>query len=168
MKKQARAQLKDLRISPRKVRLLVDLIRSMHVDDALSELRVSKKDAARPLRKLLESAIANALGNHYLKRDSLVIEQAFVDSGRTLHRWTPRAMGRATPIRKRTSHITLILSGLLVEAKKNIKKKSAEGADEDNAEMPADSEKGKQKKHMSGEVLESEAGKDKNKEPKKK
>lgn len=167
MKKQARAQLKDLRISPRKVRLLVDLIRSMHVDDALSELRVSKKDAARPLRKLLESVIANALGNHYLTRDSLVIEQAFVDSGRTLHRWTPRAMGRATPIRKRTSHITLILSGLLDETKKNLKKKSTEGADEDVAEIAVDSEKGKRKKQMIGEVLESETAQEKIKESKK-
>ncbi|MBI2990509.1 MAG: 50S ribosomal protein L22 [Candidatus Magasanikbacteria bacterium] len=152
MKEQAQAQLKDLRISPRKVRLLVDVIRAMNVDDALSQLRVSKKDAAKPLRKLLESAIANALTNHYLKRDSLKIEKAFVDGGRTLHRWTPRAMGRATPIRKRTSHITLVLSGLVDDTKKHTQKKSRKSEDENEKEEALTTESKRDSEQTSAET----------------
>lgn len=110
MKATAKAQLRSLRVGPRKVRLLVDLIRGMNVDDALVQLSFSKKSAAVPLKKLLESAIANAK-EQSMKREGLVIETAYVDEGRTLKRWMPRAMGRATPIRKRSSHVTLILAG---------------------------------------------------------
>lgn len=114
MKATAKAQLKSLRVGPRKVRLLVDLIRGMQVDDALAQLQFSKKSAALPLKKLLDSAIANAQVQN-LKREGLVVETAFVDEGKTLKRWMPRAMGRATPIRKRSSHITLVLAGVVDE-----------------------------------------------------
>lgn len=110
-KLQTKATLRKLRVAPRKVRLLIDLIRGMQTDKAIAQLTISNKDSARPVLKLLQSAIANAKHNHQLKSETLVIKTAFVDGGETLHRWIPKAMGRATPIRKRTSHITLILEG---------------------------------------------------------
>ena len=122
MKMQTSAKLKQLRVSPRKVRLIVDLIRGMSVKDALVQLQFSQKHVARPIKKLLESAVANAKHNHEMTFDSLVVKTAFVDGGPTLHRWMPRAMGRATKIRKRTSHITLVLEGDAVEAPKKVKK----------------------------------------------
>lgn len=122
-KLQTKATLRKLRVAPRKVRLLIDLIRGMQVDEAVAQLEISKKDASRSVLKLLKSAIANAKHNHQLKEETLVIKIAYVDGGETLHRWTPRAMGRATPIRKRTSHITLILEGEVDEkAAKKVKK----------------------------------------------
>ena len=103
------ARLRWLRMSPRKVRLVVDLIRGKRVEEALNLLTFSQKAAARPLVKLLRSAVANAddRGGHDL--DKLVVKTAYVDEGPTWRRWLPRAMGRATRIRKRTSHVTLIL-----------------------------------------------------------
>lgn len=111
MKGTATAKLKSLRMTPRKVRLVVDLIRGRLVQDAMTQLQFSTKHAARPVLKLLQSAVANAANNHQLKKETLRISVAFVDAGTTLHRWMPRAMGRATPIRKRSSHITLVLTG---------------------------------------------------------
>lgn len=110
-KMQTIARLRSLRIAPRKVRLVVDLIRGMKVQDAMNQLYFSKKVSATAVLKLLKSAIANAKHNHGMNEDTLVIKTAFVDGGKTLHRSTPRAMGRATPIRKRTAHITLVLEG---------------------------------------------------------
>ncbi len=121
MKLEAKAQLKRLRIAPRKMRLLVDLIRGQKIDKAISQLQFSRKKAAKPLLKLLNSAIANAVNNHNLKKETLYIKTIFVNEGATLKRWMPRAMGRATPIRKRTSHTTIILEG---EKKEEIKKKT--------------------------------------------
>lgn len=111
MKGTATAKLKSLRMGPRKVRLVVDLIRGIRVHDAMTQLQFSKKHAARPVLKLLQSAVANATNNAHLKEETLCISEAFVDGGSVLHRWMPRAMGRATPLRKRSSHITLVLSG---------------------------------------------------------
>ena len=121
-KMQTTARLRSLRVAPRKVRLLVDLIRGMKVEDAINQLYFSTKSAAKPVLKLLKSAIANAKHNHNMNEETLVIKVAFVDGGKTLHRSTPRAMGRATPIRKRTSHITLVLEGE-GSGKKNVVKK---------------------------------------------
>lgn len=103
------AQLRWLRMSPRKVRLVVDLIRGRPVEEALNILAFSPKAAARPVSKLLRSAVANADFRGGYELDRLVIETAFVNEGPTWRRWLPRAMGRATRIRKRTSHITLVL-----------------------------------------------------------
>jgi large subunit ribosomal protein L22 len=119
MKTQATAKLRSLRISPRKVRLVVDLIRGRELNDALLQLEFSIKHAAKPVLKLLKSAIANAVHNHNIDESTLVIEKITVDGGPTLHRFMPRAMGRAFKIRKRTSHITLILAG---EASEEVKK----------------------------------------------
>jgi len=123
MKAQATAKLRHLRMAPRKVRLVVDLIRGMKVAEAMVQLDRLHKDAVRPIKKLLESGVANAKNNHNLKEETLVIITAFVDGGPTLHRWKPRAMGRAAPIRKRTSHITLVLEGEVEEKKKKAKQK---------------------------------------------
>jgi len=116
MKAEAKAQLKSLRMAPQKVRLVVDAIRGMEVKRALRTLNASKKHAARPVKKLLESAVANAKQQN-IKTDELVIETAFVDEGKSLKRWMPRAMGRATPLRKRSSHITLVIAGEVDETK---------------------------------------------------
>lgn len=111
MKKQAKAQLRHVRIAPRKVRLLIDLIRGMRVADAVVQLELSKKRAARPVLKLLNSAVANAAHNFDILPETLIVKTAFVDGGPILYRWQPRAMGRATPLRKRSSHVTIILEG---------------------------------------------------------
>jgi len=118
MKVETKAQLNFLRMSPQKVRLIAGLIRGLSISDALVQLSFSKKRAARPIKKLLESAVANAKHNHSAKEDTLKVETIFVNEGSTLRRWMPRAMGRATPLRKRSSHVTLILSGEADETKK--------------------------------------------------
>jgi large subunit ribosomal protein L22 len=103
------ATLMHLRMSPRKVRLVVDLIRGERVEKALNYLTFSGKAAAKPVHKLLRSAIANA-DEKGIDLDKLFIKIAFVDEGTTWRRWMPRAQGRATRIRKRTSHVTLELA----------------------------------------------------------
>ncbi len=104
-----RAQLKYLRMSPRKVRLAADLIRGLPVEQAKVQLTFLQKIAALPLQKLLASAIANAIHNFGLDKDDLYIKELKVDGGSMLKRWTPKAFGRAGPIRKPSSHILLIL-----------------------------------------------------------
>lgn len=127
---QTTAKLNRLRVAPRKVRLLIDMVRGKHVEDAILQLKLSKKSAAIPVRKLIESAIANATHNHKMKKETLVVKTAFVDEGMTLKRWMPRAFGRATPIRKRTSHVTIVLEGSVEEeTKKKETKKTAPKAD---------------------------------------
>lgn len=103
----AKAQAKFIRMSPRKVRLLIDLVRGLQVDDAKKQLLFSRKHASKPVIKVLDSAVANAKNNLGLDTTSFVVTKAFVDEGPTFYRYTPRAQGRATPIRKRTSHITI-------------------------------------------------------------
>jgi large subunit ribosomal protein L22 len=103
------AHLKHLRMSSRKVRLVVDLIRGRAVEEALNILTFSPKAAARPLGKLLKSAVANADQKGGYDLDKLIVKTAFVDDGATWRRWLPRAQGRATRIHKRTSHVTIVL-----------------------------------------------------------
>jgi len=105
-----KAKLSHLRISPRKVRLVADLVRGKSVSQALGLLSFTRKKAADPVQKLLKSAVANAAENDGIRDvDSLVIDRITVDEGPTLKRYMPRARGRATPIRKRTSHIQISL-----------------------------------------------------------
>ncbi len=104
-----KAKARFIRMSPRKVRLVIDLIRGMHVDKALTQLRFVNKLAVEPVSKLLNSAIANATNNFQLDANTLYIKSITADGGPTLHRSTPRAFGRATPIRKRTAHISIVL-----------------------------------------------------------
>jgi len=107
---EVRARLHHLRMAPRKVRLVADLIRGKDVENALLLLEFSPRLAARPMLKLLKSAVANAK-NEDERRDegNLYIDKVWVDEGRTLHRFRPRAMGRASRIRKKMSHITIVL-----------------------------------------------------------
>jgi ribosomal protein L22 len=105
-----RAQAKYVRSSPRKARLVVDHIRGKSVDEARAILAHTPRAAAVPVLKVLESAIANAEHNHELLPEELRIYQVMVDEGPTIKRFRPRALGRATKIRKRTSHITINLT----------------------------------------------------------
>jgi ribosomal protein L22 len=105
-----RAQAKYIRSSPRKARLVVDHIRGKSVDEARAILAHTPRAAAVPVLKVLESAIANAEHNHELLPEELRIHQVMVDEGPTIKRFRPRALGRATKIRKRTSHITINLT----------------------------------------------------------
>ncbi len=114
---EVKASLKHLRTSPRKVRLVADLVRGLKVDKALNKLSLTNKKVALPLYKLLMSAISNAENNFELKKDNLLIKEIRVDDGATLKRWMPRAHGRATPIRKRSSHVMITLAEI-VESKK--------------------------------------------------
>lgn len=105
-----RAHAKYVRSSARKARLVCDHIRGKDVDEARAILRYAPRAVARDWSKLLESAVANAEHNHELVGDDLRIKEAFADEGPTLKRFQPRAMGRATRIRKRTSHLTITLT----------------------------------------------------------
>jgi large subunit ribosomal protein L22 len=103
----ARTQM--IRISPRKVRLIGDVIKKKNVNDAMGVLTFMPQKASFILKKLLDSAIANARLKKYVDVDNLYVKNVVVDGGPMLKRFLPRAMGRATKIRKRMSHITLVL-----------------------------------------------------------
>jgi ribosomal protein L22 len=105
-----RAQAKYVRSSARKARLVCEHIRGKGVDEARAILRFTPRAVARDWSKLLESAVANAEHNHELVGDDLRVSEAYADEGPTLKRYRPRAMGRATRIRKRTSHLTIKLT----------------------------------------------------------
>ena len=106
---EVRAVARFVRVSPRKVRLVMDQVRGKKVEEALNLLSFSPQKGAFLLRKLINSAVANAEGNSGLDVDTLQIKRVFADEEPTLKRFRPRAMGRATKIRKRTSHLTVIL-----------------------------------------------------------
>lgn len=107
---EAKAVAKYIRISPRKARQVIDLIRGKDAQEAIGILKNTPKKASRQIEKVLNSAIANAENNHDMFIDELTVSQAYVDEGPTMKRFRPRAMGQASPINKRTSHITVILS----------------------------------------------------------
>jgi len=107
---EARAIGRFIRVPPRKARLVMDMVRGRDINEALNVLRFTPKYAARVVEKVLRSAIANAQQNHGVKDiDLLFVKRAYVDTGPTVKRFRPRAMGRATPIKKRTSHLTIVL-----------------------------------------------------------
>ncbi len=106
---EAKAISKFIRISPRKVRQVVDLIRGKKVNEALAILRYTPKRASDAVTKVVKSAAANAENNLQLDKDELIVTACFVDQGPTYKRYQPRAMGRADILRKRTSHITVIV-----------------------------------------------------------
>ncbi len=101
---------KFIRIAPRKTRLVAALVRGMSVAQARTQLQFSDKQAAKPMLKAINSAVANAVHNHKMDADSLFVSRAIVDEGPKIKRFTPRAQGRATPIRLRMSHITVAVS----------------------------------------------------------
>ncbi len=106
---ESRAVGKYIRISPQKARLVADVVRGMDVDSALTTLRFMPKKGAVILRKVIESALANATQDDKIDVDNLFVKKIFIDGGPSLKRIRPRAMGRATGIIKRTSHITVVL-----------------------------------------------------------
>ncbi|MEF9989805.1 MAG: 50S ribosomal protein L22 [Christensenellaceae bacterium] len=107
--KRPKAIARHVRISSRKVKAVIDLIRGLQVADAKAVLSNTPNGATEPVEKLLNSAIANAENNMNLNSDTLFVAEVFADQGPTLKRFRPRAQGRASKIRKRTSHITIIL-----------------------------------------------------------
>lgn len=106
---EARAVARHIRISPRKARQVIDLIRGKHVEEALAILKFTPKGASPIIEKVVRSAMANAENNYDMDVDSLYVAECYVDQGPTLKRIRPRARGMANRIRKRTSHITVIL-----------------------------------------------------------
>jgi large subunit ribosomal protein L22 len=119
---EVKAKLKHLKISPRKARLVVDIVRGMEVEKALDQLKFVNKKATKPIEKLIKSCISNAEHNFELEKNNLFIKEIKIDEGPTLHRWMPRAFGRATPIRKRTSHVNLVLAEIKDGGEKKAKK----------------------------------------------
>ena len=107
--KRPRAVAKYIRISPRKAKIVIDLIRGKQVDDALATLMFTTKAAAPVVEKLLNSAIANAENNLELPRDELYVAEVYANPGPTLKRFVARSKGSASPMLKRTSHITVVL-----------------------------------------------------------
>lgn len=106
---EARAYLRNARIAPRKVQIVLDLIRNKPVDIALATLELTPKAASPMVAKLLKSAMANAENNHNMNKDDLYVSECFVCPGPIMKRVMPRARGRAFRILKRTSHITLVV-----------------------------------------------------------
>jgi len=104
-----KAVAKYIRISPQKARLVADLVRGKDVDSAITTLKFMPKKAARILRKVIESAVANAIQTETIDADTLYVKKILIDGGPMLKRFRPRAMGRATRILKRTSHITVVV-----------------------------------------------------------
>lgn len=134
---ETKALSRFVRISPRKARQVMDMVRGKDVQDALNTLTFLPKKAARLIEKVVKSAAANAENNFGMTRDFLYISKAYVDGGPALKRWLPRAYGRATPIKKRLSHITVFVSEREQSAVKKTKTvKTAETKKKANKEDP--------------------------------
>lgn len=116
------AKARFIRMSPRKTRLVADLVRGLVVDEALARLSVIKQQAALPIIKLLKSAIANAEHNFKISADKLFVKVITVDGGPVYKRFTPKAFGSAAPIRHRTSHLSLVLAEKEEAKKETVKK----------------------------------------------
>jgi large subunit ribosomal protein L22 len=121
-----KAELKNYRQSPRKVRLVVDLIRGKKVKDAIGILSVTTRRSSLPIKKLVESAIANAKHNFNLESADLFVKEIAVNEGPTMYRSMPRARGSSAPIRKRTSRVLVVLDELKNSKKLNKKIKAVE------------------------------------------
>jgi large subunit ribosomal protein L22 len=137
-----KANLKNLRMSPRKVRLVTDSIAGMNADAALVQLQHVTKKASGIVEKLLKSALANAENNFGLDRDNMFISHISVGEGMRLKRWLPRAQGRATLILKRTSHIKLeleeVVEGKNRKSKQEIEKERAKRQSEEEKQLKED------------------------------
>ncbi|XLQ20312.1 MAG: 50S ribosomal protein L22 [Candidatus Moraniibacteriota bacterium] len=121
------AQLNNLRISPRKVRLVADRVRGVQVSEAIGLMKYDLRKTAEPLEKLLKSAVANAENNFKLNEKDLYISDIIVGEGPTLKRWRPRAYGRAAKILKRTSRVSIVLTdGTDKVEKKEVKKSNSQ------------------------------------------
>lgn len=115
---QITAKLRFYRMGPKKMRLIADLIRGKRVERAQAVLGLLNKKGAQPVLKLLNSAVANAKHNHNIENKNLIVKTIMVDGGPVLKRFMPKAHGRATPVRERTSHVTLVLEQLTEKVKK--------------------------------------------------
>lgn len=118
---EVKASLKHLRMSPRKARLVIDVIRKMPVNTALDQLKFINKKAAEPITGLIKSAIANGVNTYNLEADNLYIKEIRSDEGVMLKRWMPRAHGRATSIRKRGCHLHVVLAEIKESGRKEKK-----------------------------------------------
>ena len=107
---EAKAYVKNVRIAPRKVRLVLDLIRGKDAKEAAAILKFTPKGASPVVAKLLKSAVANATNNHNMDESKLYVKECYANDGMTLKRWMPRAKGSASQILKRSSHITLVVA----------------------------------------------------------
>jgi large subunit ribosomal protein L22 len=125
-----RAQAKNVRMSATKARVVLDLIRDKSVDEAVSVLAYTERRAAEVIGKCLDSAVANAEHNDQIDPETLFVSACYADEGRTLYRWRPRARGRATRIRKRTCHITIIVSPMSAQmlAREQAKREAIPGS----------------------------------------
>lgn len=161
------ANLKNLRISPRKVRLVANSIVGMDVNDALSHLKHIVKKTSTPLEKLLKSSLANAENNFGLDRENMFVKKILVGEGTRLKRWLPRAQGRATLILKRTSHIKLELEERIEgknrkskqQLEKERKKRESEKEEMLKKEAEASEKAEKEKKVSKGVLSEKESAK---------
>ena len=121
-----KASLNNLRMSPRKIRLVADVIRGLATAKAFDQLKFINKKAAFPVAKLLKSAIANGVNNFDLDKDNLFVKAITVDEGSSLKRWAPKAHGRATVIRKRSAHIEITLGEVKESGQREAKKQKVE------------------------------------------
>lgn len=119
---EVKAKLRYLRMSPRKVRLVAGLIRGKKAEEALKQLQFAGKAAAKPMSKVVASAVANAVNNFGLEESNLFVKEISIDGGPMLKRWTPRAHGRATPVMKRTSHVNITIGEINDSGKRDGKK----------------------------------------------
>jgi len=151
-------KLRHLHIAPRKARLVANLIKGMPVNAAEAQLMLRPKRSAGPILKLLKSAVANMVNNRKLDADTLVIEKITVDGGPSMRRFLPRAMGRATPILKRTCHVTLVLkeTGKKIAARYNtVKAKNEKEAKKLAKEAPKHKHDAKEpERHMEAPAAE--------------
>lgn len=148
------AKLKNLRVAPRKTKLVADLIRGLDADRALEQLEVALKRTSPDMKKLLESALANAENNFGLAKDNMYVFDVVIGAGPTLKRWMPKAFGRAGKIMKRTSKIEIILEER-IEGKGRKSKEEMEKEKEKRAKQKEKEEKAR-KKEKEGEEAASE------------
>ena len=106
---EVKAVAKNVRLTPRKVRLVLDLVRGKDVKEALAILKFTQRNTAPVVSKLIKSAVANATNNHQMNEDKLYVKTIYTDEARVLKRWMPRAKGSASQILKRSSHITVVV-----------------------------------------------------------
>ncbi|MCX6460375.1 MAG: 50S ribosomal protein L22 [Actinobacteria bacterium] len=137
---EARAQARYVRVTPMKARRVVDLIRGLPAAEAQAVLAFAPQAASEPVGKVLDSAVANATNNHNLDAATLVVSEAYVDEGPTMKRFRPRAQGRAARIRKRTSHITIVVESRTPVARPTAAK-TAKKATPKPAKAPAETSK---------------------------
>jgi large subunit ribosomal protein L22 len=154
------AQLNNIRIAPRKVRLVADRVRGQKVTEAIGMLNYDMRRSAEPMQKLLKSAVANAQNNFGLKEENLYVSDITVGEGPTLKRWQPRAYGRASKILKRTSRVRVVLEEQVeekpqeskVEAKKKVAKKTVKKVEKEvKKEVKKVKEKVEKKKEVKKE-----------------